>query len=247
MGPPGNGGRGKRENGIDTFYDVLGQPVTSFPETPVKEEEEFTPEYFDLEEDERMTLGDPRVVRKRTTKDGEFEYLNKYNQVVTKAPDPPKEEKIEKGYTYIKKGDPDYPENAPEWADEVEISPSGQRVFRSKGTPGLPPEEKEEPFKAPTVDRNKNESDALGDPRIKFKTLKSDGTVSYLDKYYTPVTEPLESVEPEPETPLFMSGAELRKIEPALANALKLDDGDIFQIAYNEQGKPTNAFKPEWT
>ena len=247
IGLPENVTTGKTEGGIRKFYDKFGQQVTSFPEPDQKEEEKFQTEYFDLEEDERMSLNDPRVVRKRTTEDGDFEYLNRYNQVVTKAPDPPKEEKVERGYKYIKKGDPGYPENAPVWADEVEISPTNQRVFRSGGIPGKPPKQKEEPFQETTVPLEIDEMNALGDPRIKFKTFKADGTVSYLDQYYTPVTGPLESVEPEPETPLFMSGAELRKIEPALANALKLDDGDIFQIAYNEQGKPTNAFKPDWT
>jgi len=247
IGLPENVTTGKTEGGIRKFYDKFGQQVTSFPEPDQKEEEKFQTEYFDLEEDERMTLKDPRVVRKRTTEDGDFEYLNRYNQVVTKAPDPPKEEKVEKGYKYIKKGAPNYPENAPEWADEVEISPTNQRVFRSGGMPGKPPKQKEEPFQETTVPLEIDEMNALGDPRVKFKTLKGDGTVSYLDQYYTPVTEPLETSEPEPVTPLFMSGAELKKREPALASALKLDDGDIFQIAYNDKGKPTNAFKPDWT
>jgi len=247
IGLPENVTTGKTEGGIRKFYDKFGQQVTSFPEPDQKEEEKFQTEYFDLEEDERMTLKDPRVVRKRTTEDGDFEYLNRYNQVVTKALDPPKEEKVEKGYKYIKKGAPDYPENAPEWADEVEISPTNQRVFRSGGMLGKPPKQKEEPFQETTVPLEIDEMNALGDPRVKFKTLKGDGTVSYLDQYYTPVTEPLETVEPETETPLFMSGAELKKREPALASALKLDDGDIFQIAYNDKGKPTNAFKPDWT
>jgi len=183
------------KEGIRKFFDKFGQPVTGFPEQPVIEDEPFQSEYFELEEDERKQIDDPRVVRKRSTEDGQFEYLNKYNQVVKKAPDPAKEE----------------------------------------------------PFKATTVPIDENDAKVLNDPRIRYKTKNEDGSVTFLDQYYTPVTGPAETVEPEPVTPLFMTGAELRSKEPALANALKLDDGDIFQITYNDKGKPTNAFKPDWT
>ena len=183
------------KEGIRKFFDKFGQPVTGFPEQPVVEDKPFQSEYFELEEDERKQIDDPRVVRKRSTEDGQFEYLNKYNQVVKTAPDPAKEE----------------------------------------------------PFKATTVPIDDDEAKALNDPRIRFKTKNEDGSLTFLDQYYTPVTGPAEKVVTEPVTPLFMTGAELRSKEPALATSLRLDDGEIFQITYNDKGKPTNAFKPDWT
>ena len=150
------------------------------------------------------------------------------------------------GYTYIKKGDKGFPANAPEWSDEVEISPTNQRTFWANGTPGEPTDATFDGKVRPITD---DELAILGDDRIFHVRPKEDGSLEYLNEYYIPITElpSLAEVEdPEPEMPLFVTGKKFKEMNPGLAKSLKLADEDLFQITYNDKGRPTNAFKPEW-
>jgi len=213
---------GRDEDGIPKYFDKFGEPVTGFPEA-----QEVTPQD-----------GTVTAIDQPGFEDQAYIFLNGKNQLIKKTDI--KEVKEKAGYKYTE------PENMPEGAFLLEEDTQGKRRFVDQNYNTIQTQ-KEETFQETTVPLEPDEMNALGDPRVRFKTIKADGTVSYLDQYYTPVTGPPEVEEMQPETPLFMTGADLREREPALAKTLKLDDGDIFQIAYNDEGKPTNAFKPEWT